>query len=167
MMARIFTIIGSVFFAVGLGLVIGLGYMANYLFNSPSSGNDFYQNHLVLLFPGIGMIFLALGTIFLIIALFKRRFRKWLLENGKPIWAQVQGTSVDWRVQVNGRPMTVLVANHGTMRFESEPVNNRLLANIGENTHVKVLLHPDNPDRYAFDFNNESPLCPAESPKLQ
>jgi len=137
--------------------------MASYLFNSP--GNDFYQFHLVLIFPGIGMIFLVLGVVFLLVAMRKRRLRNWLFENGKAVWAHVQGTEANWSIQVNGRPATVLVATHGSMRFVSEPVNNRKLANVGE--HIKILIHPDNPDRYAFDFFDESPLRPAEQPSKQ
>jgi hypothetical protein len=161
MIIRVFAILGWVFFAVGLIITIGLGILASYLFNTP--GNDFYQFHLVLIFPGIGMIFLILGVVFLLAAKRKRKLRQWLLENGTPVWAKVQGTEANWSVQINARPATVLVATHKNMRFISDPVSNRELAHVGE--HVKVLIHPDNFDKYVFDFANESPLRPSEPPE--
>jgi len=163
MVIRIFRIIGVVFFLVGLGLTIGLGFLAAELFNSP--GNDFYQFHLVLIFPGIGVIFLVLGLVFLLVAMHKRKARNWLMDNGRPVWAVVQGTEANWNIQINGRPATVLVATYKSMRFVSGAVSNRELQQIGE--HVKVLIHPDNPDRYVFDFVDESPLRPAEPPEKQ
>jgi len=161
MVARIFAILGSAFFSLGLALMVGLGIMANYLFNNP--GNDSYQFHLVLIFPGIGAIFLILGIIFLVVALNIRRRRNWLLENGKAVWARVEGTEANWNIQVNMRPATALVATYKNMRFVSGPVSNRELALVGE--HVKVLMHPDNPDRYVFDFADESHLRPTEAPE--
>jgi len=134
--------------------------MAANLFNSP--GNDFYQQHWVLVFPGIGLIFVVLGVIFLMVAKHKRKLRQWLLENGKPVWAKVEGTETNWNIRINGRPATVLVATHGNMRFISDPITNHELANFGE--HVKILFHPQNFDRYVFDFDNESPLRPIETP---
>ena len=167
MIIRVFTILGAVFFVVGLAVTVGLGLLASYLFNSP--GNDFYQFHLVLIFPGIGMIFLVLGIIFLMVAMRKRRLRNWLFENGKPVWARVQG--IESQTNAGGgygefiMHSTVLVATYENMRFVSDQVRhpNRLMSQLGE--HVKVLIHPDNPDRYIFDFANESPLRPAEQPK--
>ena len=160
MIIRVFTILGTIFFLVGLAITISLGLLASHLFNSP--GNDFYQQYWVLVFPGTGMVFLILGVIFLLVAARKRKFRNWLLENGKPVWAHVQGTEANWNIQINARPATVLVATYKNMRFVSGPISNRDLAHVGE--YVKVLLHPDNYDRYVFDFADESPLRPSEQP---
>jgi len=123
----------------------------------------FWQQYWSLVLPGIGMIFVVLGAIFLIVARRKHSNKQWLFEHGKPVWATVQGTEENWNVRINGRPMTVLVATYGAMRFVSDGIKNRDLANIGQ--HVKVLIHPDNPDRYAFDFHDESPLRPSDPPE--
>jgi len=162
-MTRVFAIIGAIFFVIGTMLTVGLGFMAVHLYSSP--GNEFYQQPWAFVFPGIGLIFGIIGTIFLLIAFHKHKRRRWLLENGEPVWAHVQGTDVNHNIQINGRPVAVLVATYKQMRFVSDPISNRKLVNVGE--HVKVLLHPDNYDRYTFDFNNESHLHPSEPPTKQ
>ena len=111
---------------------------------------------------GMAVIFGSLGAGFLIHERRKRRKFQYLLEYGVPIWANVLGTEDNWRIQVNNQPATVLVAMHGHMRFTSGPLDNNDLMHIGE--HVKILLDPDNADRYVFDLHNESHLMPQNPP---
>jgi len=111
---------------------------------------------------GLGVIFGSIGTGFLIANRRKQRKFRWLLEYGTPIWANVLGTEENWNIRINGQPATVLVAAHGHMQFVSGPLDNNDLMTIGE--HVKVLLHPDNANKYVFDIHNESFLTPHQPP---
>jgi len=111
---------------------------------------------------GLGLIFGSVGAGLLIFKRRKQRNRIWLLDFGTPIWANVIGTQQDWRIQVNGQPATVLVATHGHMEFISGPLDNNDLMNIGE--HVKILLDPENANKYVFDIHNESFLVPTHPP---
>jgi len=111
---------------------------------------------------GLMVIFGGIGTGFLIGDKSRRRKFRYLLEYGTPVWANVLGTQDDWRIQVNGRPATVLIASYGQMQFRSQPLDNNDLMNIGE--HVKVLIHPENANKYVFDFHNESYLIPQHPP---
>ena len=54
------------------------------------------------------------------------------------------------------------MASYNNMRFVSGPVDNNDLAQIGE--HVKVLIDPDDNNKYTFDFMNESHQMPFEPP---
>ncbi|MCL2377707.1 MAG: DUF3592 domain-containing protein [Defluviitaleaceae bacterium] len=111
---------------------------------------------------GMAIIFGGLGIGFLIYERRKGRKFQWLLEYGIPVWANVLGTEENWRIQINGRPATVLTASYGNMQFTSGPVDNNDLMTIGE--HVKVLLDPDDATKYVFDFHNDSYLMPDKPP---
>ena len=108
-----------------------------------------------------GFIFIVLGASFLMYESRRKKRRQWLLEYGTPVWADVQGTEDNWSVHINGRPATVLVATRGHKRFVSGPLNNNDLSHVGE--RVKIMLDPDNYDRYEFDIYNESSRQPDES----
>ena len=116
----------------------------------------------VLVLGILAVVFGSIGAGFLLAQRHKRRRAQWLFEYGTPVWAVVQGTEANWRIQINGRPATVLVATYKNMRFVSSALDNNDLVNIG--THVKVLLHPHDNNKYAFDFNGESYLEPTEPP---
>lgn len=107
-----------------------------------------------LILSGIGLIFGVLGTIFLIVEKRKQRLHHWLLNYGVPVWADVQGTEPNFSIQINGRPATVLVATFNNLRFTSGPINNNDLLHIEE--RVKIFIHPDDADKYTFDFIGES-----------
>ncbi|MCL2842716.1 MAG: DUF3592 domain-containing protein [Oscillospiraceae bacterium] len=105
--------------------------------------------------PGIipmftGVIFFSIGAIFLLYIRRKAKLRNWLLQHGTPVWADVVGTEENWKVVVNGRPATVLVATYNNMRFTSGSLSNKELQHVGE--RVKILIHPDDPDKYVFEF---------------
>jgi len=101
----------------------------------------------------LALPFGGIGTGFLIYTMRKHRLHQWLLYYGTPVWADVQGTEANWSIQVNGRPATVLVATYKNMRFTSRAINNSELIHVGD--RVKVLIHPDNANKYTFDFMNE------------
>ena len=114
---------------------------------------------MLLIFGGLGVGFLMKH------ASIKRRHR-WLLDFGTPVWANIIEVTEDWRGgRVNGRPPKVVVAAYENMRFVSGPVDNNDLMHMGRNQHVKVLIHPENSNRYTFDFKNESYLTPLDPPK--
>ena len=118
---------------------------------------------IISIFP---IVFGGIGAGFLIHHARNKKRHRWLLEFGTPVWANVLGLDDNWSIRVNGRPATVLVASYGNMRFVSGPLDNNDLMHmrhVGE--HVKVLIHPDNSNRYTFDFKNESYLTPFEPPK--
>ena len=117
----------------------------------------------VLIILPLGGLFGIIGAAFLLVHVKKRSRQRWLLDFGTPVWANVLGLEENWHIRINGRPATVLIATYNNMRFVSGPVDNNDLVNIGD--HVKVLLHPENNNRYAFDFMNESHLIPLEQPK--
>jgi len=138
------------------------------IYVSRQNPQDFVMARDMLLIPvyvlgGIGAIFSILGASFLFAHKRRRRRHRWLLDFGMPVWANVLGAQDNWNIQVNGRPATSLVAAYNNMEFVSGPIDNNDLASIGE--HVKVLLDPDNYNRYTFDFKNESYLEPLEPPK--
>ena len=108
----------------------------------------------VLIIGPQAVVFGGIGAGFLLYNKRKKNLRRWLLENGNPIMADVLGTEDNWSMTVNGRPATVLVATYNNMRFVSGPLCNNDLMNLGE--QVKILLHPDDANKYIFDFNNES-----------
>jgi len=68
----------------------------------------------------------------------------------------VVGLQHSTNVFINGRPARVLAATHQNMRFTSEPLDNKDIKNLG--TTVKVIVHPDDPDKYVFDFAAEREL---------
>ena len=110
----------------------------------------------------IAVVFNGLGVGFLAHHSRKKKRHRWLLDFGTPVWANVLGFEENWSIQINGRPATVLVATYNNMKFISGPLDNNDRANIGE--HVKVLLHPEDNNKYTFDFANESYLMPLEPP---
>ena len=114
----------------------------------------------IILFP-IALPFTILGISFLIVHVRKDKMHKWLLEYGTPIWAEVIGTDANWNIRVNNRPATVLRATYNNMEFVSGPVDNNDLAHVQDK--VKILLHPDNFNKYAFDLHNESWRTPENS----
>jgi len=88
---------------------------------------------------------------------------RWLYDFGTPVWANVLGIDDNWNITVNGRPAQVIIATYGNMQFRSGPLDNNDLMNVGQ--HVKVLIDPNNANRYAFDLHNESYLMPHEDPQ--
>jgi len=118
----------------------------------------------VIILSPMALLFGGLGAGFLIYHACKKKRHRWLLDFGTPVWANVEGFEENWRIQVNGRPATVLVASYNNMRFVSSPLDNNDRAHIGE--HVKVLIHPEDNNKYTFDFANESYLMPSEPPAL-
>jgi len=118
----------------------------------------------LILFP-MSLPFAGIGLGFFIANSRKAKMRKWLFENGTPIWATVVGTDENRSIQVNGRPALVLLATYNNMEFVSDTIDNNDLAHVKD--HVKVFLHPENFNKYAFDITNEGWRMPADSPMLQ
>jgi len=165
MFKKIWLLLGSIFFSVG----VLLGVIAAGIFAFIASRHDQLANTevtdwipVIVLLP-LALTFGSLGAIFLLYHAHKKRRHRWLLDFGTPVWANVLGFEDNWNIQVNGRPATVLVASYGNMQFVSGPLDNNDRMHIGE--HVKVLLHPDNNNKYTFDFMNESNLIPFEPPQ--
>lgn len=98
----------------------------------------------------MGFVIFSIGAIFLMTIKRKGKLHGWLLQHGTPIWADVVGTEENRRVVINGCHPTVLVATYNNMRLISDSVSNKELQNVGE--RVKILLHPDDPDKYVFEF---------------
>jgi len=119
----------------------------------------------VWILAGLTAIFGIIGAVFFIVDKRKIRKQEQLFEYGDAIWAKVEGTESNWAIQVNGRPATVLVATHGHMRFTSDPLDNNDLMAVGE--HVKVIIDPENANRYVFDIHNASFIMPKEQPKAE
>jgi len=161
--------------ADGLAISAPLGWSSSNMFIgqpidilvSRQNPHEFVSTFAFYLIPvwillGMGLIFGSIGTGFLIYERRKKRKFEWLLEYGTPVWANVLGTEEDWRIQINGQPAIVLVASYGHVQFISGPLDNNELINIGE--HVKVLIHPEDANRYVFDFNNDSYRMPDQPP---
>jgi len=108
------------------------------------------------------VVFGGFGVMMIHADIRSRTSRKWLLQHGTPVWANVQGILNNWGISVNGRPAIVLKAAYGLMQFTSDPLDNADLIQIG--VHVKVLLHPEKPNIYAFDIHDESGLHPVNAP---
>ena len=106
----------------------------------------------------IALPFTIVGVVFLVIVSRKNKMRQWLFENGTPIWAEVIGTDINRVIRVNNRPATVLVASYNNMEFVSDPVDNNDLVHVQDK--VKIFLHPDDFNKYAFDITNESYRTP-------
>ena len=123
------------------------------------SGDEWF---IFLIFGIISIVFMVLGAGFLLSDMRSRAMGRWLLQHGTPVWAYVHGVGANDSLMVNGRPATVIYATYRNMQFISGPLNNSDLINLGE--YVKVLFHPNNPDRYTFDLHNKSHLTPLEAP---
>jgi len=104
------------------------------------------------------LTFGGLGLGFLIAESRRKKMQEWLFEYGTPIWAEVLGTEDNWSIQVNGRPAMVLVAEYNNMRFTSTPLDNNDLSYVEQ--RVKIFLHPDNFNKYAFDIRGEGYRTP-------
>jgi len=116
------------------------------------------------IFFSMAGIFCGIGVVLLVFEERARYLRNWLLHNGTPVWAIVQEINTDRNYHGSNRPATFLVATYKHMQFRSAPLDNNVLMNMNLGEYVKVLIHPDNANRYIFDFFNESNLQPLEAP---
>lgn len=111
----------------------------------------------------VGGTFVLTGLGMLIAYARMENRHKWLLENGTPVWAEVVGVEDNMSIMINGRPAKMLVATYKNARFTCSRVDNNILMNLG--SHVKVLLHPDDANKYTIDLKDESRLQPFEPPQ--
>ena len=153
---NVIVILGGVF--LGVGALMGVLSAVLYFAIIPRAAAWIF---LVVMLP-IVLTFGILGACFLLYHSRKMKRHQWLLEYGTAVWANVLGVEENWSIIVNGRPAKVLVASYNNMRFVSGPVDNNDLAQVGE--HVKVLIDPDDNNKYTFDFMNESHRMPFEQP---
>ena len=137
----IYTILGSVFTALGLGLGLGLREVPFFL-----------------IFGGLGSIFLVLGIVFLILeGRKKRRFQK-LVSAGRYLWAEVVDVDIDSSVRVNGSPMRRIVVRYtdpyGTAHlFRSQPARFNFLPEYA-GKKVRVYCDPQDLKHYYVDIDN-------------
>ena len=137
----VYTLLGAIFAALGLGLFIGLkdepGRMMGWIFG------------------GIGGIFLILGILFLVITIRKRRVCRRLVESGRFLWAEISDCVPEYNITINGRHPYRIFARYcrgeTVHLFRSEPVRGYPDASlIGQ--PVRVYVGDDTFRRYYVDL---------------
>jgi hypothetical protein len=108
---------------------------------------------------GIGIVFAPLGTVLFVKGRKVQRQRKWLLEKGREVWAEIADVGVDFSMRINGRhPYVVHATWHdgGTGRTHvatSEHLREDPGPGLLGRTHVRVLYDPADPDRNLMDLD--------------
>lgn len=105
-------------------------------------------------FASLSVMFGGMGIVFLLWAGAIYRRRRYLVRRGIPLWAEVDDISENYLIRINGRPALTLIATHNNMVYESEPLTERDLQQVGE--YVKVLIHPYDERKYLVDVKDES-----------
>ena len=136
-----FALFGLVFLGVGVGITL-----------------DMHGGLVFLLAFGLtGLVFFLIGAIGLVVLARKARLRRWLLENGRVLNAEVDGVSQNYAISMNGRRPYVLechytdAATRTLYQFRSEPVFFNPEATAGQLRSVRVYVHPDDYRKYLVD----------------
>ncbi len=99
----IFTILGSIFSALSIGLYLAL--------KSKMSEAIIF----LITFGSIGSLFLIIGVIFLFSHLFKKRKMQRLLDNGNYVMAEITETTQNYNIHINGMCPFIVYCQYQSM----------------------------------------------------
>lgn len=143
----IYTILGGIFVALGIGLLLGLREKDIWFIGG--------------IFAGIGSLFLLLGIVFLLIEFARRRRADKLIAAGRYVWGEIVEFVPNYNVTINGRHPYVAVVRHtdgyGTAHiFRSG--NLRIYPDPGAvGRQVKVYFEDDTYKHYYVDMEDILP----------
>lgn len=143
----VFSCMGALFFVIGIALSFVM------------SGQDAVI--FLLAFGGTGFVFLAVGLIFLMVKIKKKRLCNRLLRSGNYIMAEISEVTVNYNVSVNGRSPYVVECRYQDMAGNVHIFASRCLYfNPGpllQNQMVKVYVEGDDYKHYYVDIDEVLP----------
>lgn len=139
----IYTILGGLFVALGVGLLIAL------------NGTDTWLTGAI--FAGVGSLFLILGIVFLIVQQRKKRRADRLIAGGRYVWGQIVEFVPNYNVTINGRHPYIAVVRYadgygvthifksGSLRIYPDPgaVGRQVKVYIGDDTYKHYYVDMD------------------------
>ena len=142
-----YTILGGIFVALGVGLLIGLDETDAWFIGA--------------IFAGIGSLFLILGIIFLIIESARKRRADKIIAGGRYVWGEIVEFVPNFNVTINGRHPYIAMVRYsdgygvthifksGNLRIYPDP------AAVGR--QVKVYIENDTYKHYYVDIEGILP----------
>lgn len=111
----------------------------------------------IIFFPSIGLVFAAIGFAFIFIKIKKIKNRRYLMENGELVYAEIAGVNYNRSYRVNGRSPYVITCKwvdsstglfyfftSENIWFDPEPIINER-----DIKTLPVYIDRDNPNKYA------------------
>jgi uncharacterized protein DUF3592 len=114
---------------------------------------------LPVIFGGLGIVITPFAAVCLVKARRALELRKWLLQRGREVWAEIADVGVEFSVEINGRhPYVVHATWHDARTGRTHTATSDYLrADPGPGllgrTHVRVLYDPADPDRNMVDLS--------------
>ena len=114
---------------------------------------------LPVVFIGIGVVFFALGLIFIIITVRKRQRQKMAVERGQLIYADVSAVGINTSISVNGRSPYYVECHYkdpvtGTLHvFRSRDLYFDPASVLGQGMMIPVYVMPGDFDSYYVDVD--------------
>ena len=137
----IFALFGLLFLGIGVGVTVA------------DPGEPLF----LLCFGLMGLLFFLCGAIGLLVLARKARRRRWLLEHGRMLYAQLDGIGRSTSVELNGRRPYVVdchyvdASTRTVYQFHSELLGFDPTPMLEGRDTVKVFVDPDDYRRYVVD----------------
>ena len=143
----VFAIVGPILIAVGISVFLAF----------PGEGNIICLS----VYGSMGLIFLAIGLVFLVIKIRRKQRCNRLLQSGSYIMAEIVETKINYNVRINGKSPYVVECQYWDMAGNVHIFKSRCLyfnpESLFKDRMVRVYVEGDNYKNYYVDIDEVLP----------
>lgn len=143
----VFAIVGPILIAVGISVFLAV----------PGEGNIIFLS----VYGSMGLIFLAIGLVFLVIKIRRKQRCNRLLQSGSYIMAEIAETKINYNVRINGKSPYVVECQYWDMAGNVHIFKSRCLyfnpESLFKDRMVRVYVEGDNYKNYYVDIDEVLP----------